>query len=502
VFGFLFNMDFAMASNDFPQLYENKASSQNYEIVKLIDGPIDSVYGVNNAGDFIVQSGHNLWKINASGELIDYFSSSNLYSSGLIIEKEGVIDWVFTGDKTLKPYAKIIDTKNYTQKELFDAFDQADIVEFDEAEESVGLAYLYKQGQAWILDISKYADKIDDFYITQRVKKDNNLRRDETDVHASKFENYHKKNQSFKFLHPPENDASHLWKMKSVGFEKKLTHRQYSFLNTFSENIIRKIFTDRRSREYGYPAGYTKYELTRKTESIKFSIFSDMEYDSDNAHNFSWLSLDSPNFDGVTFLTVNYRRTNLAELNEISLLPYYENDVGIYALRKKTAHNTNPNSPAWQLSYSGLHAYNAIWGHVNFPQELLTPAYYWFWQYRPVPEDRQYFWPGRRNRIASPILKTRPKSVTFNFTAYKADGSFRLVVNGRDKLFSGTKHVDIALTLVFDEVELTQAFQKLSPSPEIIQLNLDMEAQPWGAELRAHLQSGKQKILLGKTHIN
>ena len=502
VFGFLFKMDFAAATNDYPQLYENKSSSQNYEVVKLIDGPIDSVYGVNNSGDFIAQSGESLWKINAAGEVIDYFRSSDFYSSGLIIKKEGFIDWAFTGDKNLKPYLKTVDTKTYLEQELFDAFDQVDVVEFDEVDESLGIAYLYKQGQAWKLDITKYKDKIDDFYITQRVKKDNNLRMDETDVRASTFDHYQKKNNGFKFLIQPENGNLQLWKMKSVGFDKKLIHRQVSVVETFFENTLGRMFTNQRRRDYGYPAGYTKFELSRETESIKFSVFSDMQYGTDQAFNFSWLGFDAKNFDGVTFLTVNYRRRNLAELNEMDLLPYYENDVGLYVLRKKIPQNINSKLPAWQLDYSGLHAYDSILGYINFSQAYLSPAYYWFWQYRPVPEDRQYFWPGRRNRIASPILKAPPASITFNFTAFRADGSFRLVVNGNDKLFSGSRDVEIALTLEFNEAELAQAFQKLSSSPDLIQLNLDLEEKPWGGELLVHLQNSKQKILLAKTRIN
>ena len=499
--GFSISSLFAKPSAHYPQLQEQKAATENYEIVKLIDGPIDSVYSNVSSGEFIGQSGSKLWKINTKGEVIDYFDEDGLYTSGLIIKKEGVIDWVFTGDKQLKPYTKTIDAKAYSQKELFDAFDQADIIEFDEVDESTSFAYLYKQGQAWILDISTQGKKIDDFYITQRVKKDHNLRRDETDINASNFENYQKKNQNLQFLSSFEKKSSASWQMKSIGFEKEFTHRPHSILGTFFENLARAIFTSRSRQEYGYPAGYIKYELLNAHESIKFSIFADIEYDKPWAHNFSWLGRESENPDALTFITINYRRTNLTELNELSLLPYYEKDVGLYVLRKKTVHNKN-NFAAWQLSYSGLHSYDSIWGHTHFAQDALPPVYYWFWQSRPIPEDRQYFWPGRWAQIACPVLKTLPESMTFHWTDFKANRSFRLVVNERDAFFYDKDDTKVSITLKFDAAELTRAFQQLSKSTDLIQLNLHMEEKPRGAELLIHLQDSKQRTPLKKVQID
>lgn len=495
----------AQPLTNYPRLHENKTSSDNYEIVKLIDGPIDSVYSNKATGETIAQSGSSLWKINSAGEVIDYFRSSDLYASGLIIEKEGIIDWVFTGDKQLKSFTKTIDAKAYSKQQLFDAFDQAEAIEFDQIDESLSHAYLYKQGQAWILDISSHGDKIDDFYLTQRLRKDHNLRRDETDISASKFKGYKNKNQSFQFLASIEEESAE-WKLKSHGFKEELTHRPHSIISTLLENVLGGIFTNQKSRKYGYPAGYTKYELSHQSESIKFSIFSDREYDEVWAHNFSWLGQKSEKSDGVTFITINYRRRNVAELNEMSLLPYYEKDVGLYAVRKKTSHNKNANSIAWQPSYSGFHSYDSIWGQVNFAQksqEPLPPVYYWFWQSRPTPDDRQYFWPGRSAHIASPILKTIPESITFNRTEFKNDGFFRVVVNGRDAFFyDKDRDVKVAITLKFDSTELNQAFQQLSNSSELIQLNLHVEEKPKGAELFVHLQNSKQRIPLKKIHFD
>lgn len=496
----------AQSLANYPQLHENKTSSDNYEIVKLIDGPIDSIYSNKSTGEFIAQSDAGLWKINARGEVIDYFGSRNLYASGLIIEKEGIIDWVLTGDTQVKPYTNTIDTKGFSQKKLFEAFDQADLIEFDQIDESLSHAYLYKQGQAWILDISSHGDKIDDFYLTQRLKKDKNLRSIESYISASEFENYQKKNKDFQFLSHIQENSSQFWEMKSVGFEKELTHRPHSIMSTFLENLARKIFTSRSSSDYGYSAGYIKYELSRENESIKFSIFGDMEYDEVWAHKFSWLGQEEENSDGVTFFTLNYRRENLAELNEMSLLPYYEKDVGLYAVRKKTSHNKNANSIAWQPSYSGFHSYDSIWGQVHFAQksqEPLPPVYYWFWQVYPSPEDREHYWPGRSALIASPILKTIPESITLHRTEFRKDGLFRLVVNGRDAFFyDKDRDVKVAITLKFDSAELNQTFQQLSNSSELIQLNLHVEEKPKGAELFVHLQNSKQRIPLKKIHFD
>ncbi|RYY74323.1 MAG: hypothetical protein EOO52_15850 [Gammaproteobacteria bacterium] len=490
-----------MASDDFPQLHEHKSFSQNYEIVKLIDGPIDTVYSVNSSGDFIVQNGLHLWKVNASGEVIDYFVSSGLYSSGLIIEEEGVIDWVFTGDKELKSYVKTVDAKTYSEKELFDAFDQADIIEFNETYGSKGEAYLYKDGQAWVLDIANQKDKIEDFYLTQETQKKHNLRRQQTSVRVSEFKGYQKKAKSFNFLVQSNNNSLQPWKMTPVGFKKQTTHREFSVLGTFLENLLSAIFGSQGGHDYGYPIGYTKFELSHENESIKFSIFSDKKFGEDIAANFAWLGQRVPSNNDTTFIAVNYRAHNLTDRNEESLLPYYEKDIGIHAIRKKTAHSRNLSSAAWQLSYSGLRSYNFVWGHTHFAEETLHPIYYWFHKPRVIVREQNY-WTGLDNQISSPILKTIPKSITFHWTAFRPDSSFRLMLNGRDKVFPASRDLEVALTLTFDAVELAQAFQKLGSSTGLIQLNLHMEEKPWGAELLIHLQNAKQKIPLEKAFID
>src|SRR5688572_31751384 len=120
--GFLINPVLADSAKEYPRLSANQSTSQDYEIVKLIDGPIDALYQFNNQSLFIAQSNHDLWKINATGEVIDHFNTSDLYSSGLILEEEGFIDWVFTGDKQQKSYGEKIDASGYSEQQLLEAF--------------------------------------------------------------------------------------------------------------------------------------------------------------------------------------------------------------------------------------------------------------------------------------------------------------------------------------------------------------------------------------------
>lgn len=488
--GFLFNS--ATASQEYPQLFENKVSSDNYEIVKLIDGPIDSLYSINSTGAFIAQSNSKLWKINAQGEVIDFLYPDHFYASGLILEKEGFIDWVFTGDKQIKPYGETIDARNFSEQQLFDLFDNTDAIEFVEEDETKGFAYLYKQGKVSILDISNHAEKIDDFYATQSAKK-TNLRREETDIRASEFENYKRKNNHFSFLPHIDKQTSTL---RSMGFDKVATHREMSITSTFFENLFGKIFSVGSSRDYGYPVGYTKYELSHQNETLKFSIFSDKEYGSDNAWNFSLLAPKTGIHD-LKFMTVNYRRHYLAELNEMSLLPYYEKDVGLYVARKKTLHN-QVNALAWHISYSGLHSYDSIWGHISFDKPSLDPVYYWFWQSRPIPAaaraDTDVF--GRRAEIASPVLKTIPKSISFHWKDFKRDRNFRLVVRNRDAEFYKPDDTQVALTLYFDAEEIKHAFATIKDTSDTIQINLDLQERDFGGELIVSLKSRNKNIIL------
>ncbi len=139
--GFFMNSVVAAPAKEYPRLSANQSTSNDYEIVKLIDGPIDAFYQFNNQSLFIAQSGHDLWKINSTGEVVDHFNTSDLYSSGLILETDGFIDWVFTGDKQQKSYGETIDASAYSEQQLQDAFNKADIVEFLDKNEK-GLAYL------------------------------------------------------------------------------------------------------------------------------------------------------------------------------------------------------------------------------------------------------------------------------------------------------------------------------------------------------------------------
>ena len=484
------------AAKDFPQLYENRVSSDNYEITKLIDGPIDSLYKNKITGEYIAQASSSLWKINAKGQVIDYSRSNNFYASGLILDKEGFSDWVFTGDKQIKPYGKTLDAKNYSNQQLFAAFDQADAIEFVDKDET-GFAYLYQQGQVSILDISNRRDQIDDFYFRQSVSKDYNLRREETDVKASRFKNYEQKKVQFEVLSSSRKDA--LKNLNSTGFKKVATHRPISITETFFENLLGRIFSVGSRRDYGYPVGYTHYQLSHHNEQLQFSVFSDKEYDSVEAWNFKLINDQAKSADDLLFMAVNYRRHYLAELNEQSLLPYYEKDVGLYVVRKEIPHNQNQN-PQWQLSYSGLHSYDSISGHIQFAAPL-EPVYYWFWQQRPIPAearaDLDVF--GRRTNIASPVLKTLPSSLDFQWEDFKRDRNFRLVVNHQDAEFYKSEDTKVAIKLYFDAQELKQAFTQFADAKETIELNLDLQERPFGGELVISLKNGKKSIVLNTT---
>lgn len=494
--GSLFNSATA-SQKDYPQLYENRSSSDNYEIVKLIDGPIDSLYSITNSGEFIAQSIHYLWKINAQGEVIDHLHSSDFYASGLILEKEGFIDWVFTGDKQLKPYGDTIDANAYSEKELFDAFDQADAMEFVSSDKtngkSIGLAYLYKQGQIRILNIATQNEKIDDFYTTQSVQKDHNLRRRETNVTASEFRNYQQKNLPFGFLNSINTESAEI--IKSVGFKKIANHYAYSRVETFLENTLGRLFGRSSRRDYSYPVGYTQYQLSHQNEQLKFSVFSDKKYDSVQAWNFSLLEPKVKNASDFKFITINYRRHYLSELNEKSLLPYYEQDVGLYVVRTKIPHNQS-NSPQWRLSYSGLHSYDSIWGHIQFSQKELVPVYYWFRQDRPIPAAADMDHYGRSTNIASPVLKTVPESLDFHWEDVKRDRNFRLVINNQDAEFYKPDHSQIALTLYFDSTELTQALEQFKGTNDTILLDLDMQERDFGGELIVSLKNQYKEVVL------
>lgn len=501
IFGFLSSSTLAKASAQYPSLSENKSHSKNYEIVKLIDGPIDALYKINSTGQTIAQSSDDFWKINAIGEVIDYISSDHLYTSGLIFEKNGFIDWVFTGDKQKKPYKETIDASEYSEHQLFEAFRQADIVEFSE-DGNKGRAYLYRQGQAWVLDITPQRDRIDAFYHRNRIKKEYNLRRLETDINANRFKGFSKRKEQLAFVAPQSLDTLPEI-LTPENFRKEKFHKESSILGNVLENVASLIYSGTGFSSLGYKVGFTEFDLRHQDEIIKFSIFTGSDSNPQNSNNVSWLDPDPQDSGDLKFMAVNYRRYNLVELNENKLLRYYGKDVGLYVVRKKTPHNVI-TSAAWQLTYDGLHSYKPILGQLNFSEPELHSAYYWLYQPRPDPSEamhRRYFWPGRRAHIATPVLRAIPSAITFLWVPPNSNRYFRLAVNSSDAWFFDKEETKIELMLELDRDELKQAFQQFNESPHAIQLNLLMEENPLGADLTLHLKSGKRKIRLKKTQL-
>lgn len=492
--GFFMNSAVAAPEKEYPRLSANQSASQDYEIVKLIDGPIDALYQYNNQSLFIAQSGDDLWKINSIGEVIDHFNTSDLYSSGLILATDGFIDWIFTGDKQQKSYGQTIDASAYSEQQLLDAFNNAEIVEFLDKNEK-GLAHLYQNGKVEILDISNQRDKITDLvYMSHNIRTEYNIHQDETDINGNRFQDYDKKPGLFSFI-KPEQSLPRYTAIK--GYEKLTYHRPNSILVTLLENILGAIFvSNHRSSEFGYEVGYSHVELKLKDQVLKFSVLSDEQFSSGRSHGITWLDPDLKNSTGLKFMAVNYRRKNLAELNERSLLPYYEKDIGLYVARTKIPHNQSAQ-PAWQLTYSGMHSYQPVWGHIKFTQSDLTPAYYWFRKRRPIPAAAIGGDYGRYADVASPLVKTLPKSLTFNWTDVK-DRNFRLVINQREAWFYNPDETRVELTLEFDAAELEQAFKQIGNANETAELNLNMVEQPEGAELIVHVKSASKAVRLNK----
>lgn len=492
--GFFMNSAVAAPEKEYPRLSANQSASQDYEIVKLIDGPIDALYQYNNQSLFIAQSGDDLWKINSTGEVIDHFNTSDLYSSGLILATDGFIDWVFTGDKQQKSYGEIIDASSHSEQQLLDAFNNAEIVEFLDKNEK-GLAYLYQNGKVEILDISNQRDKITDLvYMSHNIRTEYNIHQDETDINGNHFQSYNKKPGLFSFI---KSEPSLPRYAAIKGYEKLTYHRPVGVVETLLENILGAIFVSNHStREFGYEVGYSHVELTIKNQVLKFSVLSDEEFGPKRNHGITWLDPKFADAAGLKFMAVNYRRKYLAELNEKSLLPYYEEDVGLYVLRKKIPPNQSANA-AWQLNYTGLHSYYPIWGYIEFSRADVTPAYYWLHKRRPTPAAAMTGDYGRKAEIASPILKMLPKSLAFNWQDFK-DRNFRLVINNRDAWFYNADDTRIAITLEFDSDEIAQAFKQIGNVNETAQLNIDMVKKPYGAELIVYLKNTKKEVRLNK----
>jgi len=485
----------ANSADEYPNLFENRAASSNYEIVKLVDNSIAAVLYHEQSQQIVISTGNHLGKINKAGQLIDYFKTSrSSYSSGISFSQDDYNDWLFTGEKNNKPYDNNIDARGYSDEQLIELFNQAELVEFstNNRYERKGYAHLYSNGLATLVDISDKADKID-------LRCDNSDRRWEKfrwkDVC---FEGY-KQNKKLTFV---EDISS--WGRSSL-IDNSDTQAPLSLMKfnrekyTLDEGIsgavlglFLPVITGHSSEmPNAYWFGDAYFQLKHKDETLKFKLFADNEGEHINHRNFSIYQPESALFDDTKILVVNYRSAQHIEKN-VALNKYYEQDVGLYVLRKKGLDSSSvikPNITRWQPAFSGGASGKAITGTYSFPDRQLT---------------MQYFVLTKAGKGKETLLRL-PKTLSLDWYTKKKQERFTLKIsNTKTAVYQHpTAQTQVSFAIRFDEEELRQSFTIITEeltktlSDEVIKLEVQFNKLSTGlAQLKVGLASKSQFIEL------
>ena len=342
LFGCISDNNISKAPGDYHFLSDNLVDSENYEIIKLINGPIDGVLYVPEINMILVQAGSYFWKINDKGYVIDTLErTGGMFSSGLILKEDFFIDWVYTGNKSKQPYSNIIDASAMTKEQLKTYFDDTEIIEFERKYRDgieVARAYLKKKDSITVLDISKYFDLIDTQcdrtgYVEGNFHK---LYWDDTCL-----EWYEKKYKDKIIFLENTLEYSHNWEDKNQSFfmqkfSKKTYHFEEGFFGWAFGNIMgRTLWAELPGKRPGtYWSGMGYFQLRHNSENLYFKSLITNEDDQINFENISILNFPEKNESYTSFINLEYRAYNELDVEQ-KLNKYYEKDVGLFAIRRK-----------------------------------------------------------------------------------------------------------------------------------------------------------------------
>jgi len=160
--------------NTYTYLYENKTTSKNYEIVKILDAksikkPI--LFDKLNK-NFIFTKDElylsTIWKINSKGEKIDSLKIKGyLYPSGIYFFDDYYIDWAITGNKLKQKYDTIINYDELSKNEFKDYLNKATIVDYTRTSRKriyIGRCHLKIQDKWIVIESEKLSKELENDY--------------------------------------------------------------------------------------------------------------------------------------------------------------------------------------------------------------------------------------------------------------------------------------------------------------------------------------------------
>ncbi len=487
------NCVYADDFNNYHNLSSNLLESENYELIKLFNGEIEAVLYVKETSTVLVVTEDFLWKIDENGHVIDSLDRHLAYSSGMMFYEDGFNDWVYSGDKYNKKYSDIVDTSEMADEEIFKLMDQAKTVEFKtwwkEAQ-----SYIELEDRTLLLDISKLKDQVD-----------NNCDKSESSKYSfynfgwnkSCLQGYQRKYQDRIIFLPHTSGRFANWYDHSLPMVLKKFTKTYYHLEegvsgellslTLGRYLKSQGMPGELSKNFWYGSGYFQLTFNHELFNLKALVANeDDEIQFDNITFYDLPENDNPAFMllGISYLSLHDYEHNL------KLTSLYEDDVGLYVVRKKakesSTHNAYLTKKQWYLNFSDKQDKGGQWADIHY--------------FNKAGEKTHLL---NHETVIPPKLNTIPQKITINWPSVTDYFAYKLYF-GNDYIWLPVHRWNkrIYFDITFDEKKIVAAFRQLENRSKDLKLDLTIEpVDDTTGRLSINLSNGRKSIPLQQASI-
>ena len=401
----------------YPRLSDNTAASQNLEVRKVLHGQVEGLFVLPRTRQLVAVAGGYLWKFSPQGELLDSLRvPSGIHTSGIVFTPQYYTDGVYSGDRRRKPYAPAVDGNRLSEAALLAELDRAEHVEFGRNETSAW-AYLLSGGKAWVLDITRWRDKVDT-YCRQRSHSDEKL-----GWEATCLGGYRPAHRGWTEIEPGDFDSTgpqDASRVRVVDFERRRLYLEEGISGQLlgaTVGVALKALGVPGKLPGRYWFGDASTELRVGGEVLRFKAFIPREEGRYHFPNMAWWD-PSPALPGANPWFTVHPRSDLHHPGEEALLRHYEKDIGLYVVRPRGSvptPATGREAGTWRPVFSGPSTHShAVIGRVEFAAAPSVHA----WLREPDARKRiAGMGPQIPVRALWPVLQALPSALNLHWSA-------------------------------------------------------------------------------------
>jgi len=464
---------------DYPRLSDNTAGASRQELRKLLHGQVDGMFVMPASRQMLAAAGGYLWRFSAQGELLEsLYEPQDMFASGIAFGPNYFIDWVHTGDRQRKAYGPTVDGNALSQTELFAALDRASVVEFARRDKTVW-AFLWANGKAWKMDITRHGDKVDtscggNTYSRQALSWD-----------VTCFEGYKARPRPITELEPESfaRDTQVSPRVEVDDFDRRVYHLEGGISEQLLDATLGTVL-----RGMGYPGGGPERlwfgdahaRLNVGGEVIRFTAFVPRRHGDYSFYtNMKWWE-PSVIVPGMSPWFTVHMRGYMDRPGEEALLHHYVKDIGLFVVRPRgtgALPAARREVTAWRPVFDGPSTRHvAVSGSV----EMASGGTVHRWLRSPEARKRiEGMPPTVVVEALWPDLQQLPRALTVEWESPWNEDSHSV------------------LRIALQAAETQRAFQQLRNAKETIELVLrvpDLEADP--ARMGVSLRAGSTSIAL------